>query len=143
MIFSNSFRHSSSPRISYFQPSRASSSSIPVRTTREEEGSSLANPKNIKLTSVRSHTNVARPFYTEKNESTQESQQDESPVMSPTYSQMINTISLSDEDFEINKDLLRNDFYSEANKERKDWFFSKVPKDIRTLYQEEFYTYLR
>ena len=56
---------------------------------------------------------------------------------------MINTISLSDEDFEINKDLLRNDFYSEANKERKDWFFSTVPKDIRTLYQEEFYAYLR
>ena len=63
--------------------------------------------------------------------------------MSPTYSQMINTISLSDEDFEINKDLLRKDFYSEANKERKDWFFSTVPKDIRTLYQEEFYAYLR
>ena len=63
--------------------------------------------------------------------------------MSPTYSQMINIISLSDEDFEINKDLLRKDFYFEANKERKDWFFSTVPKDIRTLYQEEFYAYLR
>ena len=120
-------------------PSKASSSSILVRTTREEEGPSSANPKNIKLTGVRSHTNVARPFYTKENESTQESQQDESPI----YSQMINTISLSDEDFEINKDLLRNDFYSEANKERKDWFFSTVPKDIRTLYQEEFYAYLR
>ena len=60
-----------------------------------------------------------------------------------TYSQMINTISLSDEDFEINKDLLRKDFYSEVNKERKDWFFSIVPKDIRTLYQEEFYAHLR
>ena len=54
---------------------------------------------------------MARPFYIEENESTQESQQDESPVMFPTYSQMINIISLSDEDFEINKDLLRKDFY--------------------------------
>ena len=54
--------------------------------------------------------------------------------MSPTYSQIINTVSLDDEDFEINKDLLRNDFYSEVNKERRIWFFSKVPKDIRTLY---------
>ena len=63
---------------------------------------------------------MARPFYSEENESTQESQQDESPVMSPTYSQMINTISLSDEDFEINKDLLRKDFYSEVNKQRND-----------------------
>ena len=53
--------------------------------------------------------------------------------MSPTYSQMINTISFDDKDFEINKDLLRNDFYSEANKEIKDWFFSTIPKDIRTL----------
>ncbi|KAL6318568.1 hypothetical protein AAG906_000646 [Vitis piasezkii] len=143
LIFSNSFRHSSSSRVSIYEPSRASSPSIPVITTREEEGSSSANPKNIKLTGFRSHTNVARPFYTEENESTQESQQDESPVMSPTYFQMINTISLSDEDFEINKDLLRKDFYSEVNKKRKDWFFSTVPKDIRTLYQEEFYEYLR
>ena len=40
LIFSNSFRHSSSPRISDYEPSRALSSSIPVRTTRKEEGSS-------------------------------------------------------------------------------------------------------
>ncbi|RVW20915.1 hypothetical protein CK203_110548 [Vitis vinifera] len=118
LVFSKSFRHSSSPRVSVYEPSRASSSSIPVRTTREEEGSSSGNPKN-------------------------ESQQDESPVMSPTYSQMINTISLSDEDFEINKDLLRKDFYSEVNKQRNDWFFSTIPKVIRTIYQEEFYAYLR
>ena len=143
LVFSNSFRHSSSPRVSVYEPSRASSSSIPVRTTREEEGSSSGNPKNVKLTGVRSYTNVARPFYSEENESTQESQQDESPVMSPTYSQMINTISLSDEDFEINKDLLRKDFYSEVNKQRNDWFFSTIPKVIRTIYQEEFYAYLR
>ncbi|RVW50506.1 hypothetical protein CK203_116600 [Vitis vinifera] len=97
----------------------------------EEGGSSSGNPKNVKLTGVRSYTNVARPFYSEENESTQESQQDESPVMSPTYSQMINTISLSDEDFEINKDLLRKDFYSEVNKQRNDWFFSTVPKDFQ------------
>ena len=62
--------------------------------------------------------------------------------MSPTYSQMINTISLSDEDFEINKDLLRKDFYSEVNKQRNDWFFSTIPKVIRAIYQEEFYAYL-
>ncbi|RVW24695.1 Enzymatic polyprotein [Vitis vinifera] len=78
------------------------------------------------------------------NESTQESQQDESPVMSPTYSQMINTISLSDEDFEINKDLLRKDFYSEVNKQRNDWFFSTIPKcsfelSTRSLVPTQFY----
>ena len=54
---------------------------------------------------------MARPFYSEENESTQESQQDESPVMSPTYSQMINTISLGDEDFEINQ-FMHNDILS-------------------------------
>ena len=63
--------------------------------------------------------------------------------MSPTYSQMINTVSLDDEDFEIDKDLLRKDFYFEASKEWRDQFFSKVPKVFRTIYQEEFYTYLR
>ncbi|RVW18649.1 Enzymatic polyprotein [Vitis vinifera] len=99
LVFSKSFRHSSSPRVSVYEPSRASSSSIPVRTTREEEGSSSGNPKNVKLTGVRSYTN------------------------------MINTISLSDEDFEINKDLLRKDFYSEVNKQRNDWFFSTIPKE--------------
>ena len=77
---------------------------------------------------------MARPFYSEENESTQESQQDESLVMSPTYSQMINTISLSDDDFEINKDILRKDFYSKVNKKRNDWFFSTVPKVIRAIY---------
>ena len=99
MIFSNSFRHSSSPRILDFESSRASSSSILVRTIMEEEGSSLANPKNIKLKGFRNHTNVARPFYTEDKESTQGSNQDESPVMSPMYSQMINTIRFDDKDF--------------------------------------------
>ena len=98
------------------------------------------NPKNIKLTSVRSHTNLARPFYKKKNESTQGSQHDESLDMSPTYSQMINTMS---EDFDMNKDLLRQDFYSEVNKEKRDWFFNKVPKVHKTIYQEEYYIYLR
>ncbi|KAL6332367.1 hypothetical protein AAG906_004937 [Vitis piasezkii] len=37
LVFSNSFRHSSSPRVSVYEPSRASSSSIPIRTTREGE----------------------------------------------------------------------------------------------------------
>ena len=55
--------------------------------------------------------------------------------MSSTYSQMINTKS---QDFEIDKELLRQDFYLEANKEKIDWFFSKVPKVLRTIYQEEF-----
>ena len=139
MIFSNSFHHSSNPRILYYEPSRASSSSIPVRTIRMEERSTSANPKNIKLTGVRCHTNLAKPFYTEEKESTQESHQDESPNLFPAYSQMVNTVSLDDEDFEINKDLLRKDFYSKVNKKIRLWFFSKVPKDIRTLYQEEFY----
>ena len=40
--------------------------------------------------------------------------------MAPTYSQMINTVSLDDEDFEIDKDLLRKDFYFEASKEWRD-----------------------
>nr|CAN73224.1 hypothetical protein VITISV_026447 [Vitis vinifera] len=131
------------PRISEYEPSRVLSSSITVRTIRVDKGSSSTNPKNNKLTGVRNHTNLARPFYTNEKESTQESHQDESPDMSPTYSQMINTISFNDEDFEINKDLLRKDFYSEANNKRKNWFFSTIPKDIRTLYQEELYMYLR
>ena len=59
LVFSKSFRHSSSPSVSAYEPSRASSSSIPVKTTREEEGSSSGNPKNVKLTGVRSYTNVA------------------------------------------------------------------------------------
>ena len=57
LIFSNSFRHSSNPRILDYEPSRASSSSILVRTTSEDEVTNSTNPKNIKLTGVRSHTN--------------------------------------------------------------------------------------
>ena len=37
LIFSNSFRHSSNLRISDYEPFRALSSSIPIRTTRIEE----------------------------------------------------------------------------------------------------------
>ena len=37
LVFSNFFRHSSNLRISYYEPFRVSSSSIPVRTTRIEE----------------------------------------------------------------------------------------------------------
>ena len=66
LIFSNFFRHSSNPRILDYEPSRASSSSILVRTTREDEVTNSTNPKNIKLTGVRSHTNLVRPFYTRK-----------------------------------------------------------------------------
>ncbi|RVW30385.1 RING finger and transmembrane domain-containing protein 2 [Vitis vinifera] len=126
LIFSNSFRHSSNPRVSGYEPAKSSSSSIPVKITREDEGTS-SNPKNIKLTGVRSHTNLARPFYIEEKDSTHESQQDESPQMSPTYSQMINTISYGDDNFKINKELLRKDFYSEVNKEKKDWNYYPRP----------------
>ena len=86
LVFSNSFRHSSNLRISNYEPFKTSSSSIPIRTTRIEEGSTSTNPKNIKLTGIRSHTNLARPFYKEEKESTQGSQHDEPPDMSPTYS---------------------------------------------------------
>ena len=47
---------------------------------------------------------------------------------------MINTVSLDDKDFEINKDLLRKDFYSEVNKKIRVWFFIKVPKVLKTIY---------
>ena len=57
LVFSNPFHHSSNPKISDYEPSRASSSSIPVKTTRIEEEYISANPKNIKLIGVRSHTN--------------------------------------------------------------------------------------
>ena len=86
LVLSNYFHHSSNPGISYYEPFKASSSSIPVRTTRTEEGSTSSNPKNIKLTGVRSHTNLVRPVYMEEKQSTQGSHQDESPNMSPTYS---------------------------------------------------------
>ena len=93
LVFSNSFKHSSNLRISNYEPFKTSSSSIPIRTTRIEEGSTSTNPKNIKLTGIRSHTNLARPFYKEEKESTQGSQHDESSDMCPIYSKMINTMS--------------------------------------------------
>ena len=50
--------------------------------------------------------------------------------MSPTYSQTIDTTSLDDEGFEINKDLLRKDFYSEVNKKGE---FGSLVRSLRTL----------
>ena len=130
LILSNYFRHSSNLRISNYEPFRASSSSILVRTTRIEEGSTLENPKNIKLTGVRCHTNLAKPFYAEEKKYTQESHEDESLDLSPTYSYMVNTISLDDEDFEINKHLLRKDFILKSIRKEE---FGSSTRSIRTL----------
>ncbi|KAL6336194.1 hypothetical protein AAG906_011076 [Vitis piasezkii] len=89
------------PQSFAYEPSRASSSSIPLEPLGKKKDP-FRNPKNIKLIG-----------------------------------------SVYVENFEINKDLLRKDFYSEVNKQRNDWFFSTIPKVIRTIYQEEFYSYLR
>ena len=59
-----------------------------------EEGSMSSKSKNIKLSRVKSHTNVAKTYYSKDRESTQESLD-----MSPTYSWMINMI---DQEFVIN-----------------------------------------
>ena len=101
-IKSSSFKHSRTPRISKYEPSRASCSSIPTRTTEIEEGSTPSNPKNIKSFGVRSHTKTfTQPYYSKYRVYTQET-----PDMSPTYSKMINII---DQDFEINKEISRKE----------------------------------
>ncbi|KAL3533405.1 hypothetical protein ACH5RR_006926 [Cinchona calisaya] len=76
-------------------------------------------------------------------------QEDDDLVNSPTYSSLnpsgldaeINVLTV-ESNFQINKELLRNEFYAPHNEVRKQWFFENYKDDKRTRIQEEFYAFL-
>ncbi|ESQ47423.1 hypothetical protein EUTSA_v10028167mg [Eutrema salsugineum] len=67
------------------------------------------------------------------------------PPTSPTFSavtdNMINELNVLEKDFQIDKEFLRDEFYSKNNTQKRLWFFKNFLKN-RNLIQEEFYKYL-
>ena len=55
----------------------------------------------------------------------------------------INAILFEEEEFEINKDLLRKDFNSEENKNKKEWFFKTYDSDERAAIRTQWYNQMK
>ena len=76
-------------------------------------------------------------------------QQDSDSVGSPTYSSLnpsgldpeINMIKLEN-NFQINKEFLRKEFFAPHNEQRKQWFFQNYKDEKRNAIQNEFYSFL-
>lgn len=85
-------------------------------------------------------TSVPRPIYTNSQHEYDQEEKEPSPPTSPTFSAVTeNRINVIEKDFEVDKNLLHNDFYSENNKEKRLWFFKHFlnqRKEIQQIYYE-------
>ncbi|KAH9714172.1 hypothetical protein KPL71_020570 [Citrus sinensis] len=95
---------------------------------------------DIPSSSIRSvdyTTSVPHPIYTSRQ---LQEEKESSPPTSPTFSAVTkNVINVLEKEFELDKNLLHNDFYSESNKEKRLWFFKyflKQRKEIQQIYYE-------
>ncbi|KAH9802585.1 hypothetical protein KPL71_001451 [Citrus sinensis] len=144
-----SFRRSTSSRFS----DKASCSSIPSLERKFTKVPSVINlpfqsqprfsTSDIPSTSIRSvdyTTSVPHPIYTSNQHIQSQEEKEPSPPTSPTFSAVTeNVISVIEKEFELDKTLLHNDFYSDLNKEKRLWFFKHFlnqRKEIQQSYYE-------
>ena len=131
------------------QPPRSSYSSVeqkifnPPKTF--SQNSHLTRSKSsVNLRSINHSSRVPEMFY--ENESKfKKNSQTFSPPLSPSYSQMAgiegansNIVVIIKEDFQINKIILREEFYYELNTEKRTWFFENFDLKTKQNSQEEF-----
>ena len=65
-------------------------------------------------------TSVPHPIYTSSQHEQIQEEKEPSPPTSPTFSAVTeNVINVIEKDFELDKTLLHNDFYSDSNKEKR------------------------
>ncbi|KAH9781471.1 hypothetical protein KPL71_008488 [Citrus sinensis] len=144
-----SFRRSTSSRFS----SKDSNSSIPHLQTKFSKTPSVINlpfqsinsqPRfstsdipSSSMHSVDYATSVPHPIYTSRQS---QEEKETSPPTSPTFSAVTkNVINVLEKDFELDKTLLHNDFYSDSNKEKRLWFFKHFlnqRKEIQQIYYD-------
>ncbi|KAH9699240.1 hypothetical protein KPL71_024266 [Citrus sinensis] len=98
---------------------------------------------DIPSTSIRSvdyTTSVPHPIYTSSQHEQRQEEKEPSPPTSPTFSAITeNIINVIIKDFELDKNLLHNDFYLDKNKEKRIWFFKHFlnqRKEIQQTYYE-------
>ncbi|KAH9727845.1 hypothetical protein KPL70_008824 [Citrus sinensis] len=142
-----SFRRSTSSRFS----DKASCSSIPSLERKFTKVPSVINlpfqsqprfsTSDIPSTSIRSvdyTTSVPHPIYTSSQHIQSQEEKEPSPPTSPTFSAVTeNVINVIEKEFELDKTLLHNDFYSDLNKEKRLWFFKHFlnqRKEIQQFY---------
>ncbi|KAK2370424.1 hypothetical protein QL285_083475 [Trifolium repens] len=96
---------------------------------------SIDSTININFAGVDFTPNIPQPIYETERRS-------DSPPMSPTASQILNIIEL-DEEFEIDKAWIKEDFEAYYNKEKRDWYFGTFEKIQTDYYLKKFYDYIR
>ncbi|KAH9705018.1 hypothetical protein KPL70_011707 [Citrus sinensis] len=144
-----SFRRSNSTRFS----DKESCSSIPSLERKFTKIPSVINlpfqsqprfsTSDVPSSSIRSvdyTTNIPHPIYTSSQHEQKQDEKEPSPPTSPTFSAVTeNVINVIEKNFELDKNLLHDDFYSEKNKGKRTWFFKyflNQRKEIQQVYYE-------
>ncbi|KAH9696764.1 hypothetical protein KPL71_023319 [Citrus sinensis] len=144
-----SFRRSNSSRFS----DKESCSSIPSLERKFTKIPSVINlpfqsqprfsTSDVPSSSIRSvdyTTKVPHPIYISSQHEQRQEEKEPSPPTSPTFSAVTeNVLNVIEKQFDLDKTLLHNDFYSENNKEKRLWFFEhflKQRKEIQQTYYE-------
>ncbi|KAH9699339.1 hypothetical protein KPL71_024309 [Citrus sinensis] len=113
---------------------------LPFQTVQTQPRFSTSDIPSTSIRSVDYTTSVSHPIYTSSQHEQRQEEKEPSPPTSPTFSAVTeNVINVIKKDFELDKTLLHNDFYSETNKEKRLWFFKHFlnqRKEIQQIYYE-------
>ncbi|KAH9685897.1 hypothetical protein KPL70_014156 [Citrus sinensis] len=113
---------------------------LPYQPVKSQPRFSTSDIPSSSIRSVDYTTNVPHPIYTSSQHEQRQDEKEPSPPTSPTFSVVTkNVINVIKKDFELDKNLLHNDFYSEINKEKRTWFFKHFlnqRKEIQQIYYE-------
>ncbi|KAH9682156.1 hypothetical protein KPL71_027242 [Citrus sinensis] len=101
---------------------------------------STSDVPSSSIRSVDYTTKVPHPIYISSQHEQRQEEKEPSPPTSPTFSAVTeNVLNVIEKQFELDKTLLHNDFYSENNKGKRLWFFEhflKQRKEIQQTYYE-------
>lgn len=129
-----SFREPSSLKISSYYPR---SSFSDYRTGR----ASTESDESIEQSSIRNPEKIPINFQAPIAEPIQNSEVRSSFPTSPTPSDF-KSINVISKDFEINKQYLKEEFLSDKNKNKRQWYFKTFTKETTISYREYWYDHM-
>ena len=92
---------------------------LPFQPVKSQPRFSTSDIPSSSIRSVDYTTSVPRLIYTSSQHEQRQEEKELSPPTSPTFSVVTeNVINVIEKSFELDKNLLHNDFYSETNKEK-------------------------
>ena len=107
---------------------------------------STSDIPNSVLRNVNFQSQIPKPVYSSENDLSQNEFITKSEPTSPTFSaitdNMLNELNVLQKEFSIDKEFLRDDFYSKNNSQKRLWFFKNFLKERNNI-QNEFYNYLQ